>query len=187
MLVLMYNLASTADVYLSPSLEYITLRFGLSESLAGVTLLAFGNGAPDVFSAIAASLSGSDTDISGSESSEAEILSISSLVGSAIFISSIVTALAVSVAKPDKKIKVTPVFFIRDLIFEILCMFYLLLILLVLKKVNIYIAVGFIVIYLVYVVLVVVQSKKPDAEESPEEQKKNMEAAKLIHDLNKEA
>jgi len=29
----------------------------MSESLAGVTLLAFGNGAPDVFSAISASLS----------------------------------------------------------------------------------------------------------------------------------
>ena len=59
MYVLMYNLASTADVYLSPSLEYMTIKFGLSESLAGVTLLAFGNGAPDVFSAIAAASSSS--------------------------------------------------------------------------------------------------------------------------------
>mmetsp|Transcript_4570 Transcript_4570/g.6929 ORF Transcript_4570/g.6929 Transcript_4570/m.6929 type:complete len:83 (+) Transcript_4570:321-569(+) len=82
----MFNLASTADVYLSPSLEFMTVRFSLSESLAGVTLLAFGNGAPDVFSAIAASLSGSSDDIGSQESSEAEILSISSLVGSAIFI-----------------------------------------------------------------------------------------------------
>lgn len=49
----MYTLASTADDYLSPSLETITNRFKLSDSLAGVTLLAFGNGAPDVFSAIA--------------------------------------------------------------------------------------------------------------------------------------
>ena len=54
MYVLMYNLASTADEYLSPSLEYMVIKFRLSESLAGVTLLAFGNGAPDVFSAIAA-------------------------------------------------------------------------------------------------------------------------------------
>jgi solute carrier family 24 (sodium/potassium/calcium exchanger), member 6 len=54
MYVLMYNLASTADEYLSPSLEYMVIKFKLSESLAGVTLLAFGNGAPDVFSAIAA-------------------------------------------------------------------------------------------------------------------------------------
>ena len=51
----MYNLGSTADSYLSPALETISDKFSCSESLAGVTLLAFGNGAPDVFSAIAAS------------------------------------------------------------------------------------------------------------------------------------
>ena len=155
----MFNLASTADGYLSPSLEYITVKFGLSESLAGVTLLALGNGAPDVFSAIAASLSGSGGDIGGEESSISEILSISGLVGSAIFISGIVTALAISVAKPEKQIKVTPIFFIRDLIFEIISMLYLLCIMLVVKEINIYVAVGFLLIYTIYVVLVVVQSK----------------------------
>jgi Ca2+/Na+ antiporter len=45
----MYCLASTADLYLSPALETMTIKFGLSDSLAGVTLLAFRNGAPDVF------------------------------------------------------------------------------------------------------------------------------------------
>lgn len=60
--VFMYNLASTADEYLSPSLEYITLRFKISESLAGVTFLAFGNGAPDVFSSIASAASASKND-----------------------------------------------------------------------------------------------------------------------------
>ena len=59
--VLMYCLASTADDYLSPSLEHIVVTFGLSESFAGVTLLAFGNGAPDVFSAIAAVSGSSET------------------------------------------------------------------------------------------------------------------------------
>lgn len=49
----MYNLASTADEYLSPALEHIVVRYSISESLAGVTFLAFGNGAPDVFSSIA--------------------------------------------------------------------------------------------------------------------------------------
>ena len=51
----MYNLASTADLYLSPSLERMTIKFGLSESIAGVTLLAFGNGAADVLVAFSAS------------------------------------------------------------------------------------------------------------------------------------
>ena len=51
--IFMYNLASTADEYLSPALEHIVVRFSISESLAGVTFLAFGNGAPEVFSSIA--------------------------------------------------------------------------------------------------------------------------------------
>lgn len=52
--VLLYCLATTADEYLSPSLEFMTNKFGFSESLAGVTFLALGNGAPDVFTSIAA-------------------------------------------------------------------------------------------------------------------------------------
>ena len=51
--IFMYNLGSTADEYLSPALEHMTVAFGIPESLAGVTLLAFGNGAPDVFASIA--------------------------------------------------------------------------------------------------------------------------------------
>ena len=153
MYVLMYNLASTADEYLSPSLEYMVIKFKLSESLAGVTLLAFGNGAPDVFSAIAAAQSGSS---SGDQDTENELLSISALVGSAVFISTVVTALTVYASKPDKRIQVTPLFFIRDLVFYILVMLYLLGVMIVVQEINIYISVGFLLLYLIYVVLVVV-------------------------------
>lgn len=58
--VFMYNLGSTADEYLSPALEHMTISFGIPESLAGVTLLAFGNGAPDVFASIASATSSDD-------------------------------------------------------------------------------------------------------------------------------
>jgi len=54
MLIFMYNLSSTADEYLSPSLEFLTHKLGITESLAGVTFLALGNGANDVFAAISA-------------------------------------------------------------------------------------------------------------------------------------
>ena len=50
----MYNLGSTADMYLSPALEVISDKLSCSESLAGVTLLALGNGAPDVFASLSA-------------------------------------------------------------------------------------------------------------------------------------
>jgi sodium/potassium/calcium exchanger 6 len=99
MYVLMYNLASTADDYLSPSLEYITVKFGLSESFAGVTLLAFGNGAPDIFSAIAAT---SDSSDSADVQTQNQLLSISANVGSTLFISTVVMLLTSRAEKPSR-------------------------------------------------------------------------------------
>ena len=46
-------LGLTADEFLSPSLSAISDKFSCSQSVAGVTLLAFGNGASDIFSALA--------------------------------------------------------------------------------------------------------------------------------------
>ena len=153
MVILMYLLASTADDYLSPSLEFMTIKFGLSESLAGVTLLAFGNGAPDVFSAISA-VSNSNPD-----DKQSTLLSISALTGSALFISTVVVLLSTRASLPSKEIQVTPIFFIRDLVFYIMVCVYLLIIMLFLGEINIFVAVGYLVIYATFVILVVVQSK----------------------------
>jgi sodium/potassium/calcium exchanger 6 len=89
----MYNLGSTADQYLSPALESISEKLSCTESLAGVTLLALGNGAPDVFAAIAA---GGDSGSNGSI-----MLSVSALVGSAFFITTVVMFLSVRASEPD--------------------------------------------------------------------------------------
>lgn len=78
--IFMYNMSTTADEYLSPALEFITVKFSIPESLAGVTLLAFGNGAPDVFSSIS---SGDDNAIN----------SMSPLFGSSLFITTVVILL----------------------------------------------------------------------------------------------
>jgi solute carrier family 24 (sodium/potassium/calcium exchanger), member 6 len=153
----MYTLSSTADIYLSPSLEYLTVRFGLSDSLAGVTLLAFGNGAPDVFGAIAAA--------SAEGSSDAN-KSVAIICGGTFFISCVVVSLSTYASNlnstggpPDRRIKVTPRFFIRDIVFLLLTVVYLMGIFLLLGEFNIYTAVGLIVIYAIYVVLVVCQSR----------------------------
>eukprot|EP01125_Pyxidicula_operculata_P021394 TRINITY_DN821_c0_g1_i1.p1 TRINITY_DN821_c0_g1~~TRINITY_DN821_c0_g1_i1.p1 ORF type:complete len:789 (-),score=139.13 TRINITY_DN821_c0_g1_i1:132-2387(-) len=45
-----YLLGSTADKFFIPTLSRISMGLKLSPSIAGVTLLAFGNGAPDIFS-----------------------------------------------------------------------------------------------------------------------------------------
>lgn len=44
----------TASDFFSPNLATLSSRLGLSEAVAGSTLLAFGNGSPDVFSTFAA-------------------------------------------------------------------------------------------------------------------------------------
>ena len=47
LVVLLMLLASTAEDFFVPPLERIARRLQLSPEVAGVTLLAFGNGAPD--------------------------------------------------------------------------------------------------------------------------------------------
>jgi sodium/potassium/calcium exchanger 6 len=113
--VFMYNLASTADEYLSPSLEHIVVRFGISESLAGVTFLAFGNGAPDVFSSIATASSAAAGDESKIDKTIGNnITAVSPLLGSLVFLTTVVISLVNLVSKPDRMTRVTPKFFLRD-------------------------------------------------------------------------
>ena len=49
-------LGSTAEEFFSPGLETFSLKLGLPERFAGVTLLALGNGAPDIASTVSAIL-----------------------------------------------------------------------------------------------------------------------------------
>lgn len=154
----MWNLGSTADSYLSPALEAISDKLSCSESLAGVTLLALGNGAPDVFSAIAA---GGDEDGLN--------LQVSSLIGSSFFIACIVMALALRAAD-GKQIQVTRNFFLRDVCFLLLTCSYLILILCVIGKINLPISLGFFGIYFVFVTTVIIQSKFFNKVEDGEEE-----------------
>ncbi|XP_051156265.1 mitochondrial sodium/calcium exchanger protein-like [Leptopilina boulardi] len=55
LLYLFLILATTSDNFFCPSLGVISTVFRLSDSIAGVTILAFGNGAPDIFTSLASS------------------------------------------------------------------------------------------------------------------------------------
>ncbi|PIO62173.1 hypothetical protein TELCIR_16281, partial [Teladorsagia circumcincta] len=57
MLMLFVMVSSTADDFFSPSVSSIVAHLKISESIAGVTFMAFGNGAPDIFGSIASVLS----------------------------------------------------------------------------------------------------------------------------------
>ena len=48
LLVLILLLASTADIFFVPPMEFLSDKLKLSPDIAGITLLALGNGAPDV-------------------------------------------------------------------------------------------------------------------------------------------
>ena len=90
----MYLLLSTADNYLSSSLEFLTVKFKISQSLAGVTLLAFGNGAPDIFSSISSTASSASNDSTPDDPRAGDnIITASTLIGSSTFLSTIVLSL----------------------------------------------------------------------------------------------
>jgi len=85
-------LGSTADDFLTPSLEKLKDKFNFSETLAGVTLLAFANGAPDVLASFAASGTGSD----------GIFLSMGAIFGAGLFVTTFVFGRCIQICKSLK-------------------------------------------------------------------------------------
>ncbi|KAI1173659.1 Sodium/calcium exchanger protein-domain-containing protein [Nemania sp. FL0916] len=92
-----------ASDFFSVNLSTISAFLGLSESLAGVTFLAFGNGSPDVFSTFAAMSSNSGS------------MAIGELIGAAGFITTVVAGSMALV----REFKVARKTFVRDICFFI--------------------------------------------------------------------
>ncbi|KAI1142749.1 hypothetical protein F5Y05DRAFT_366033 [Hypoxylon sp. FL0543] len=92
-----------ASDFFSVNLSTIATVLGLSESLAGVTFLAFGNGSPDVFSTFAAMSSNSGS------------MAVGELIGAAGFITSVVAGSMALV----REFKVSKKTFVRDICFFI--------------------------------------------------------------------
>ena len=83
----------------------------LSQNIAGVTFLAFGNGAPDVFSAIAAISNAKDGDAG---------LAFGALFGAGVFVSTVVAGL-ICIVQPFQSVQ-RPL--LRDLIFFLIAGFW---------------------------------------------------------------
>ncbi|XP_041456331.1 mitochondrial sodium/calcium exchanger protein-like isoform X2 [Lytechinus variegatus] len=142
---LLITLGVTAEVFFCPNLDVMARTLKLSQNIAGVTLLAFGNGAPDIFSAIAA--------ITNARDGEAG-LAIGALFGAGIFVTTVVAG-SIAVTRPFKMVE-RP--FLRDSIFYLVAAFWTFYIL---YKGSIVLleAVGYILLYVVYVIVVFVGRK----------------------------
>jgi sodium/potassium/calcium exchanger 6 len=135
-----------ADEHLSPSLQQLSKTFKFSESLAGVTLLAFGAGAPDVFASLSAS---EEADVEGIQ------LGISVLLGSSLFILVVISALVVYTS--SEPIKLNKWFFIRDIAFLLMALGLLLFATKYRFVIDTLTSVAFISLYGAFVLVVVIQ------------------------------
>jgi len=105
-IILFKFICSTVDEYIAPGIVFLSKRFNFSEALAGVTLLAFANGAGDVITAIVAS--GSPEGVS---------YNVGALYGAGFFVLTLVIAL--TILSSPKKIVVDKAVIFRDIGFYI--------------------------------------------------------------------
>lgn len=84
-LLLLGSLGIVSGDYLVPNLSSLAAMLGLSDNTAGVTLLAFGNGSPDVFSTYA-SFQGNSGSLAVGELLGAALFIVTVVVGSMSFI-----------------------------------------------------------------------------------------------------
>lgn len=149
--ILFFLLSDTSNRYLSSALTNISNKLGISQNLAGLTFLAFGNGSPDVITSIVAS----DGEEGGID------FSVAALVGSGVFLTTLVMSFVVFFGKSVKVVKAK---FTRDIILFILS----LIIIIVFGldgKISIWESLIIFSIYFVYVIIACIQDKyddKPD-------------------------
>lgn len=144
-----FLLGKIASIYLTPVLTKISEALRMSETLSGVTLLAFANGAPDIIASAAAG--GQDGGL---------YITIGNLYGAGLFCSTLVVARCIQVSK--RRIKMEAGQWNRDLIFYIFTSLVLVFYGIV-SHITAWMAAVFYVIYVAYIAVVLYQEKnKPN-------------------------
>ncbi|CAN7140841.1 unnamed protein product [Brassica rapa subsp. narinosa] len=143
LLVLFYVLGHTASEYFCSSLESLSKLLKLSPTVAGVTLLSLGNGAPDLFASLVSFMG---------ESKGTYDVGLNTVVGGSSFVTCVVVGI-ISVSLHRRRVRIERSAFIRDVCFFCAAVGSLALIL-VYGKINLWGALGFCSLYAVYVVFV---------------------------------
>ncbi|NXA37946.1 NCLX protein, partial [Eudromia elegans] len=139
LLYLFVILGVTAEKFFCPNLSAISTHLKLSHNVAGVTFLAFGNGAPDVFSAVVAF---SDPRTAG--------LAIGAVFGAGVFVTTVVAG-GIALVKPFTAAS-RP--FLRDVVFYMVAVF-LTFVVLYWGRIRLGEALGYLGLYVFYVLTVV--------------------------------
>ncbi|XP_064459628.1 mitochondrial sodium/calcium exchanger protein-like isoform X2 [Ornithodoros turicata] len=138
LLTMFVGLGITADDFLAPALIVISDTLRLSQNIAGITFLAFGNGAPDIISSLA-----------GIQQARPDLV-IGELFGAGIYV---VCVVAGSIClTQDFKIMERP--FLRDIIFYIGATYWAFYIFYT-QKMTLYHSIGFIILYIMFIAFVV--------------------------------
>ncbi|XP_067406270.1 mitochondrial sodium/calcium exchanger protein [Emydura macquarii macquarii] len=140
LLYLFLILGVTAEKFFCPNLSAISINLKLAHNVAGVTFLAFGNGAPDVFSAVVAF---SDPRTAG--------LAIGALFGAGVFVTTVVAG-GIALLKP---FTVASRPFLRDSVFYMAAVF-LTFTMLYFRQITLAGALSYLGLYIFYVLTVVI-------------------------------
>ncbi|KAF1751899.1 hypothetical protein GCK72_018453 [Caenorhabditis remanei] len=143
LIILFVIMSSIADDFFCPAISGIVTHLKMSESIAGVTFLAFGNGAPDVFSSISSVLT--------TPKPKAD-LALGDLFGTSIFVTTIVLAIIIF----TKSFRVAIIPTLRDLIFYMITLAFIVFCFLKFDRIEVWMPATFLGIYGVYVVTVII-------------------------------
>ena len=170
LILLFFILSSTSDIFLSTAMVKLIETYKINQNVAAVTLIAFGNCAPDIISSLVAS---ENDNIS---------FSIGSIIGSGMFITSFVLGLVVF---KGKEIMVNSLMFNRDLILYIISLG-VIIVIGIKKNINLFDSLGLIVIYIVNVLLAFFQGKKDSNKKNNKSKENNEEKNYIDEDDDKE-